>query len=165
MVVDEVARRARLDGFRAKFGGEIVSGEIAGQKVALLKPMEFMNVSGRAVQRAAAFYQIEPKETLVIHDEIDLDLGTLRVKVGGGHAGHNGVRSIAQDLGTAEFARIRCGVGKRGLAASHVLGDFAKGEKTEVDIMIQVAADAVEDILRRGPLLAMNKFNVRDPGN
>jgi PTH1 family peptidyl-tRNA hydrolase len=162
LVVDEVARRARLDGFRAKFGGEIVSGEVAGQKVALLKPMEFMNVSGRAVQRTAAFYQIEPKEMIVVHDEIDLPLGTLRVKVGGGHAGHNGVRSIIQDVGSPEFVRIRCGVGKRGQAASHVLGDFAKGERTEVDIMIQIAADAVEDVLRRGPLLAMNKYNVKD---
>ncbi len=162
MVVDEVARRAHVDGFRAKFGGEIASGEIAGQKVAVLKPMEFMNVSGRAVQRTAAFYHIEPKETVVVHDEIDLPLGTVRVKAGGGHAGHNGVRSIVQDLGSADFVRIRCGVGKRGVAASHVLSDFGKAERTEVDIMIQVAADAVEDVLRRGALLAMNKFNVRD---
>jgi PTH1 family peptidyl-tRNA hydrolase len=162
MVVDEVARRARLDGFRAKFGGEVASGEIAGQRVTLLKPMEFMNLSGRAVQRAAAFYQIEPKETVVVHDEIDIPLGTIRLKVGGGHGGHNGVRSIMQDLGSAEFARIRCGVGKRGEAASHVLSDFGKAEKIEADIMIQVAADAMEDVLRRGPLLAMNKFNVRD---
>ncbi|HKA88139.1 MAG TPA: aminoacyl-tRNA hydrolase [Haliangiales bacterium] len=162
MVVDEVARRARLGSFRAKFGGDLASGEIAGQKVALVKPMEYMNVSGRAVQRTAAFYQIGPTETLVVHDEIDLPLGTVRVKVGGGHAGHNGLRSIIQDLGSAEFARIRCGVGKRGEAASHVLGDFSKAEKTEVDIMIQVAADAVEDVLRRGALLAMNTYNVRD---
>src|SRR5687768_6132957 len=106
MVVDEIARRAGAEGWKSKFGGEVALCEIVGQRAALLKPMEYMNVSGRAVQRVAAFYQVEPRELVVVHDEIDLELGRLQVKVAGGHAGHNGVRSIAQDLGTADFVRL-----------------------------------------------------------
>jgi peptidyl-tRNA hydrolase, PTH1 family len=163
MVVDELARRARAESFRAKFGGEVATCEIAGQRVVLLKPMEYMNVSGRSVQRVGAFYQVAPGEICVIHDEIDLALGALRVKVGGGHAGHNGVRSIAQDLGTPEFVRVRVGVGRPGHrnVAGHVLDDFGKAEQEEVKIVVQEAADAAEEILRKGPLLAMNKVNVR----
>jgi PTH1 family peptidyl-tRNA hydrolase len=164
MVVDELARRTGAESFRAKFGGELTTCTVAGAKAALLKPMEYMNVSGRAVQRSAAFYQVAPAEIVVVHDEIDLELGRLQVKVGGGHAGHNGVRSIAQDLGTPDFVRVRCGVGRPGgsrAAAGHVLGDFGKAEQTEVQILVQEAADAIEDIVRRGPLLAMNKVNVR----
>jgi peptidyl-tRNA hydrolase, PTH1 family len=164
MVVDELSRRARAEGFRGKFGGEIATCELAGQRAALLKPMEYMNLSGRAVARVAAFYQIEPKDLVVVHDEIDLPLGRLQVKIGGGHAGHNGIRSIMQDLGTPDFVRLRCGVGRpagqRGVSG-HVLGDFGKGEQEEAKILIQEAADAVEEIIRKGPLLAMNKVNTR----
>jgi PTH1 family peptidyl-tRNA hydrolase len=165
MVVDELARRVRAEGFRGKFGGEVTTCEVSGQRAALLKPMEYMNLSGRAVQRTAAFYQVEPKEIVVVHDEIDLELGRLQVKIGGGHAGNNGVRSIIQDLGAPDFVRVRCGVGRpggaRGKVADHVLGDFGKGELEEAKIVIQEAADAVELIVKQGPLLAMNRFNVR----
>jgi peptidyl-tRNA hydrolase, PTH1 family len=165
LVLDEVARRARADEFRAKFGGELATGEVAGQKAVLLKPMEYMNVSGRAVQRAAAFYQVAPEEIVVVHDEIDLELGRLRLKVGGGHGGHNGIRSIAQDIGSPAFVRVRCGVGRpqgRGNVSGFVLGDFQEREREEVQILVQEAADAVEEIVRRGALLAMNRFNVRE---
>jgi PTH1 family peptidyl-tRNA hydrolase len=164
MVVDELARRTRAEGFRGKFGAEIAIAEVGGQRCALLKPVEFMNVSGRSVQRAAAFYQVDPKEVVVVHDEIDLPLGTLRVKVGGGHAGHNGLRSIVQDLGSAEFVRLRCGVGRPAGArpvADFVLDDFSRADEEEAKILIQEAADAVEEIVARGPLLTMNKVNQR----
>src|SRR5262245_38973697 len=151
MVVDEIARLARVDGLKGKFGGEVGLGEYGGDKVVLLKPMEFMNLSGRAVQRTAAFYQVEPQAICVIHDEIDLPLGTLRIKTGGGHAGHNGLRSIVQELGSTEFVRVRCGVGRpdgRGRnVAGHVLGDFGKAEKTEAEILIKEAADAVAETI------------------
>jgi peptidyl-tRNA hydrolase, PTH1 family len=166
MVVDELAARGRADSFRGKFGGELTSCELAGQKVVLLKPMEYMNVSGRAVQRTAAFYQVEPKDIVVVHDEIDLELGRLQLKLGGGHAGHNGVRSIVENLGSPDFVRLRCGVGRPGggggrNVAGHVLGDFGKSENEEAKILIQEAADAVEEVLRKGPLMAMNRVNVR----
>ncbi len=164
MVVDELARRTGAEGFRTKFGGEITTCEVARQKAALLKPMEYMNESGRAVQRATAFYQVPASELVVAHDEIDLPLGRLQVKLGGGHAGHNGVRSIVQYLGTSDFVRVRCGVGRPAgsrAAAGHVLGDFGKSEQTEVAILVQEAADAIEEIVRKGALLAMNKVNMR----
>lgn len=163
MVIDEVAARARAESFRSKFGGEVATCEVAGQRAALLKPMEYMNVSGRAVQRTAAFYQVEPKDLVVVHDEIDLEFGALRVKVGGGHAGHNGLRSIVADLGSSDFVRVRIGVGRPGHknVAGHVLDDFARSEHEELRILIQEAADAIDEIVRKGPLLAMNKVNVR----
>jgi PTH1 family peptidyl-tRNA hydrolase len=164
LVVDELARRTGAEGFRTKFGGELTTCTVAGAKSALLKPMEYMNLSGRAVQRSAAFYQVAPAEIVVVHDEIDLELGRLMVKLGGGSAGHNGIKSIAQDLGTPDFVRVRCGVGRPAgsrAAAGHVLADFGKSEQTEVAILVQEAADAIEEIVRKGPLLAMNKVNVR----
>ena len=166
MVVDELARRHPFAPAREKFGGEVAAGEVAGQRAVLLKPMEYMNLSGFAVQRAAAFYQVEAKDLVVVHDEIDLDFGRLRLKVDGGHGGHNGLRSILQELGSAEFARVRCGVGRPGATrqdvADYVLADFQKGEKEEAAILIQEAADAVEAVMKEGPLLAMNRFNVRE---
>lgn len=163
MVVDEIATQARLDGFRDKFGGALTAGELAGQRVALLKPMEYMNVSGAAVQRAAAFYQVEPKQVIVVHDEIDLALGTLRVKVAGGHGGHNGLRSIIQELGSPDFVRVRCGVGRpaheKSEVSNFVLGDFAKADKTLAEILIKEAADAVAAVVGKGPVFAMNRVN------
>jgi peptidyl-tRNA hydrolase, PTH1 family len=165
MVIDEIASRSRSDGWRAKFGGELTSGDVAGAKAVLLKPQEYMNVSGHAVQRSAAFYQVEPKHIVVVHDEIDLPLGTLRVKVGGGHGGHNGLRSIIQELGSPDFVRVRVGVGRPGPAgkssnvAGFVLDDFAKSERTEVEIVLKEAADAIEEVIKKGPLLAQNRYN------
>jgi peptidyl-tRNA hydrolase, PTH1 family len=166
MVIDEIARRGRAAGdrFRGKFGAELGSADVAGSRAILLKPQEYMNLSGRAVQRAAAFYQVEPKDIVVVHDEIDLPLGTLRVKVGGGHAGHNGVRSLIADLGTADFVRVRCGVGRpagRRQAAGFVLDDFAADEEEEKKILIAEAADAVHMIVARGITHAMNRYNVK----
>jgi PTH1 family peptidyl-tRNA hydrolase len=165
-VIDEVARRWKVGGFQSKFGGEVAVGEVAGEKVVLLKPMQFMNVSGRAVQQTAAFYKLEPNDVVVAHDELDLDFGVLRIKVGGGHAGHNGLRSIMQDLGTPEFVRVRCGVGRppgtKGFVADYVLSDFPKAQLVEAEILVKEAADAMEDIIKRGPLMAMNRFNVRE---
>jgi peptidyl-tRNA hydrolase, PTH1 family len=165
MVIDEIASRSRSEAWRSKFGGELASGDVAGAKAVLLKPQEYMNVSGQSVQRTAAFYQVEPKQVIVAHDEIDLPLGTKRVKVGGGHGGHNGLRSIIQELGSQEFLRVRVGVGRPGPAgkgsnvAGFVLEDFAKSERTEVEIVIKEAADALEDIIKKGALAAMNKWN------
>ena len=163
MVVDELSHRHRVEGFKSKFGGQFAQGEIAGRKAILLKPMQYMNVSGRVVQQVAAFFQVEAKDIVVVHDEIDLELGRMKLKVGGGHAGHNGIRSIIQDLGTPDFTRVRLGVGRpagqKGNVANYVLGDFGKAEQTEAEILIKEAADAVEEILEKGPLMAMNRWN------
>jgi PTH1 family peptidyl-tRNA hydrolase len=168
LVLDELARRHQTDAPKSKFGGEIQTVELArgGQreKGLLLKPMEFMNLSGRAVGRTAAFFQVPPAQWVVVHDEIDLVLGRLQVKVGGGHAGHNGVRSIMSETGSPDFLRLRIGVGRpqgRREAAGHVLGGFTKAESQELSIVIQEAADAVETMVLEGVPAAMNRFNKR----
>jgi PTH1 family peptidyl-tRNA hydrolase len=168
MVIDEIASRCRAESFRDKFGGQVAQAEFATQKVTLLKPMEYMNLSGHAVQRTSAFHKVEPKHVIVVHDEIDLPMGRLKLKVGGGHGGHNGIRSIVQELGSADFARVRCGVGRPGApggagkaVADHVLSDFGKADKIEAEILIKEAADAVESMIKQGPQLAMNRFNTK----
>jgi PTH1 family peptidyl-tRNA hydrolase len=158
MVVDELARRWNAAGWRDKFGGEIAQAK----DIVVLKPQEYMNVSGQAVQRTQTFYKVEPNQTIVVHDEIDLPFGKIRVKVGGGHGGHNGLRSIIQSAGDA-FIRIRCGVGKpdggKERVTGHVLGGFSKAEKTELPFLVGGAADAVQLVLDKGPTIAMNKVN------
>ena len=169
MVADELAKRWRLGPMKSKFGGEVGSGEnpttAGGNRIVVVKPMQFMNVSGQAVQRAAAFYQVEAKDVIVIHDEIDLDFGRIKVKVGGGHGGHNGLRSITEQLGPA-FIRIRCGVGHPGhkdRVIGHVLGPFSKPEQKELPFLVGVAADAAEAIVKDGITPAMNQFNQSSP--
>jgi peptidyl-tRNA hydrolase, PTH1 family len=159
MVAEELARRWKAPGWREKFGGEIAQT----QDIVVLRPQEYMNVSGQAVQRTQAFYKIGPESTIVVHDEIDLPFGKLRVKVGGGHGGHNGLRSIIQSAGDA-FVRIRCGVGKpdggKERVTGHVLGGFSKAEQNELPFLIGGAADAVQMVLDKGATAAMNKVNV-----
>ncbi len=158
MVLDELARRWSLENWRSKFGGELAQKN----EVVVLKPMEYMNLSGGAVQRAGQFYKIPPKETLIIHDEIDLDFGRLKVKVGGGHGGHNGLRSITENIG-AEFVRVRCGVGKpiggKEKTVGYVLGGFSREEQKELPFLVGEAADAVQLILDQGTTAAMNWVN------
>ena len=161
MVVDELARRWSLGSFKSKFGGEVAQKD----QLALFKPLEFMNLSGPPVARTAGFYKIEPQQIVVIHDEIDLDFGRLKVKVGGGHGGHNGLRSLIEQLG-AEFIRVRCGVGKpntKEQVTGHVLGGFSKSDQNEVPFIVGGAADAVELIVKKGVTAAMNQVNTDKP--
>jgi len=180
VVIDELANRHRV-GFRDKFGGELGSGIVGNTKALLLKPMEFMNLSGYAVQRAAAFYQVDPDQIVVVHDEIDLDPGRIKVKSGGGHGGHNGLRSIIQQLGSRDFLRVRVGVGKPGpkhaqrsggklaggdkRVAGYVLSDFPSAMAADVDDMVRRAAEATVTILDHGVKTAMNQFNAKEVGD
>ncbi len=160
MVMDELARRWNLSGWRSKFGGEVAQEK----DIVALKPQEYMNLSGQAVQRTKQFYKAD--QIVVIHDEIDLPFGKLRVKVGGGHGGHNGLRSIIENVG-AEFVRVRCGVGKplqgKERVVGHVLGGFSKSEREELPFLVGGAADAVELILKKGATAAMNAVNADKP--
>jgi len=161
MVVDELVRRHDVGPWRDKFGGQIAQTARGNQQLVLLKPMEYMNLSGNATQRTAQFYKIAANDILVVHDEIDLPFGEVRVKVGGGHGGHNGLRSITEQLGPA-FMRVRCGVGKpasKEKVVGHVLGGFSKEEQKELPLFIQLAADAVELVIDKGPVAAMNQTN------
>jgi PTH1 family peptidyl-tRNA hydrolase len=148
LVVDELARRH--DGsWKSKFSGRLAEIRVDGRKLVLLKPETYMNDSGRSVGAAAAFFNVEPEDVLIVHDEGDFDLGRIEVKRGGGLAGHNGLRSIAQHLGTQDFARLRIGVGRpeRGdprTLADYVLADFDAHDGA--DALIERAADAVETL-------------------
>ena len=167
MVIDELCTRWSLPAgaLKGKFGSEVGLADRAGQRVYLQKPMEYMNVSGQAVQRLSAFFRVEARETLIVQDDIDLPFGRVKVKAGGGHGGHNGLRSISEAIGPA-YMRVRCGVGKptggKEKIVGHVLSPFSKAEKKELPFLIASAADAVEAILDKGATFAMNKFNT-DP--
>jgi PTH1 family peptidyl-tRNA hydrolase len=129
MALDVIAIRHKFSPWRQRFKGQACEGSIAGRKIIALKPMTYMNASGEAVQPAAGFFKIPPAAITVFHDELDLAPGKIRVKFGGGAAGHNGLRSIAQQLGTPDFWRVRLGIGHPGdksRVLGHVLGDFAK---------------------------------------
>jgi PTH1 family peptidyl-tRNA hydrolase len=163
-VVAELAARAKAPPLREKFGAEIGEVTIRGERVLLCKPMEFMNVSGQAVARAAKFWKIPPASIVVVHDDLDLPFGRLKLGAGGGHGGQNGVRSVIADLGSADFLRVRFGIGRPapgGDAANHVLADFSRAEQKELPELRANAADAVEEILANGLAAAMNRFNVK----
>jgi peptidyl-tRNA hydrolase, PTH1 family len=161
MVADELARRH--DGaWREKFSGRLAEIRIDGHRVALLQPQTFMNDSGRSVGAAARFFKVEPDAVLVVHDEVDLDPGRLQTRLGGGLAGHNGLRSVAQALGTPEFLRLRIGVGKpeRGdprPLADYVLSDFETHE--DAGGLVARAATAVETLDAEGLDAAQRQFN------
>ena len=161
MVVDELARR-HGGTFKGKFSGQLAEARLDDARVALLKPETYMNLSGRSVSGAARFFKVPPEQVLVVHDEGDLDLGRLQARAGGGLAGHNGLRSIAQSLGTQEFLRLRIGVGRpqrgdRRPLADYVLSDFEPHE--DADAIVARAADAVELVLRDGLEAAQRVVN------
>ena len=161
MVVDELARR-HGGSWRGKFNGRAADVRIDQHRVGLLKPETFMNESGRSVAAAAGFFKVDPDAVLVVHDEGDFDLGRLQARVGGGLAGHNGLRSIAQQLGTQEFGRLRIGVGRpergdRRSLADFVLSDFEPHEDAER--IVARAADAVETLLAQGLEKTQRQFN------
>ncbi len=150
LALDEIARRHGFSPWRAKFKGEVAEGSIAGQRALLLKPITYMNASGDAVQAAAAFHKVPPADILAFHDELDLAPGRVRVKQGGGTAGHNGLRDMQRALATPGFGRVRLGIGHPGhkdRVTGHVLGNFAKADQAWLDALLNAVADAA-------PLLA-----------
>ena len=161
MVVDELARRGTAS-FKSKFNGRLAETRIDAHRIALLKPETFMNESGRSIAAAAGFYKVPIESVLVVHDEVDLELGRLQARAGGGLAGHNGLRSIAQMLGGPDFLRLRVGVGRPGRGdprdvASFVLSPFEPHEDG-TGIVLR-AADAVETIVREGLEEAQRRVN------
>ena len=151
MAVEEIAKRHGIGPWRRRFQGVACEGPIGGERALLLLPGTFMNESGRAVAEAAHFYKLPLKDIVVFHDEIDLRPAKVRVKIGGGIAGHNGLRSISEHIGN-DYRRVRIGVGHPGnkdMVQHYVLGDFAKSERGWVDALIDVIADNA-DFLARG---------------
>jgi PTH1 family peptidyl-tRNA hydrolase len=145
MAVDAIASRHGFAPWRSRFKGQYTEGRVGTAKVLLLKPMTYMNLSGESVQAAASFYKIEPAEITAFHDELDLAPGKVRVKKGGGNAGHNGLRSMDRHLGTPDYWRVRLGIGHPGdkdRVTGHVLGDFAKADKEWLEALLDAVADS-----------------------
>ena len=164
LVVDELWRRAGAPAPREKLGAQLSEATLAGEHVLFCKPQEFMNCSGLAVQRAAAFWKIPPAQAVVVHDEMDVPFGRLKLGFSGGTGGHNGLQSIIQEWGSPDFARVRFGIGRPPAqwdAADYVLADFADDERRLLPDLIGEAADATETIVKRGLQAAMNRFNKR----
>lgn len=170
MVVERLARSHGLPDFKEKFSAVWTKGELAAggarHPVALIQPQTFMNLSGDSVQPAAAFLKVDPPKVIVVHDELDLPWQEVRLKVGGGHAGHNGLRSIMQRLGSPEFIRVRVGVGRpppgfKGDVADYVLADFDAMERAELPDVVDRASSAIEKIVAEGIAPAMNAVNTK----
>lgn len=160
MAADAIVRRHGFSPWRAKFQGEVCEGVIGSEKIVALKPMTYMNESGRSVAAACQFYKIEPKDVVVFHDELDLDPGRIRVKIGGGHAGHNGLRSIGAHIGP-DYRRVRLGIGHPGAkerVTGWVLGDFAKVDRDWLEPLLDDVADAAPLLVERDDTGFMNRI-------
>ncbi|MCB9662541.1 MAG: aminoacyl-tRNA hydrolase [Alphaproteobacteria bacterium] len=163
LVVDTLARRAATSIDRTQHGALTGKAVVGGQPTVLAKPQQFMNLSGGPTQRLASFYDVPVDKVVVVHDEVDLPFGDVRVKKGGGHGGHNGIRDIVKHLG-ADCIRVRVGVSRPPEGwdtADYVLGRWSADEHAELPEVVDRAADAVEAVVRSGPVEAMNHFNTR----
>jgi PTH1 family peptidyl-tRNA hydrolase len=162
MVADLLATRVGAGFRRDRARTQSATGRLAGVPVVIAKPMSFMNVSGPPVAALAAYYKIPPARIVIVHDELDLPLGTIRLKLGGGDGGHNGLRSVTRSLSAREYYRVRIGIGRppgRQDPADYVLHDFGTAERKEVPLVLERAADAVEALVRLGLEAAQNEFH------
>ncbi|OCW59117.1 aminoacyl-tRNA hydrolase [Hoeflea olei] len=160
MAVDEIARRHSFSGFSKKFRGDLAEGTIAGEKILLLKPMTFMNLSGDSVGEAMRFYKLSTSDLIVLHDELDLAPGKLRLKSGGGNGGHNGLKSIDAHCGK-DYRRLRIGIGHPGhkdRVNPHVLGDFAKADAEWLEPLLDAIAGNAELMVRGDDAGFLNKI-------
>ncbi len=160
MAIDVIANRHGFSPWRQRFKGLVAEGTIAGEKILALKPLTYMNGSGQSVQSAAAFHKLEPALITAFHDELDLAPGKVRVKRGGGAAGHNGLRSMDRMLGTQDYWRVRLGIGHPGSkerVLGHVLGDFAKADQPLLLAMLEAVAEAAALLANGQPEAFMTK--------
>lgn len=165
MVLDHLAAAAGISLARKSFKGVYGTGDWENQSLVLLKPDTFMNLSGQSVSLARSFFDVAINRILVLHDELDLPFETLRLKIGGGHAGHNGLRSLMAELGSGDFARLRIGIGRplKGDVADFVLQDFAPDQRPWVPDLIERGVAAVRLSLQQGLARAMNAVNTVTP--
>ncbi|MFD1796316.1 aminoacyl-tRNA hydrolase [Paracoccus aurantiacus] len=167
MAVDRIAGDHGFSPWRSRFQGEVAEGRLGSEKVMLLKPATFMNLSGQSVGEAMRYLKIQPEDVIVVHDELDLAPGKCRVKLGGGHAGHNGLRSIHQHIGEA-YHRVRLGIGHPGhkdRVAGYVLSDFAKSDADWLDDLMRGISDGAEALAAGDGPGFQNKVALRmNPG-
>lgn len=164
LVVDELATRIGARFTSHKASAQVAEGRLApgGPRLVLAKPNTFMNLSGAPVAALAKFYSLDPSRVMIVHDELDLPFDTVRLKQGGGHGGHNGLRDIIAALRSPDFVRVRVGVGRppgRAEAADHVLSPFTAAERRDLPVLVADAADAVEAIVADGLLAAQQRFH------
>jgi PTH1 family peptidyl-tRNA hydrolase len=162
MVVDELARRVGGRFSAHKCGADVLEARLAGRRVVLARPRSYMNISGPAVAATARYFKISPTDVVVVHDDLDLDYGVLRLKRGGGEGGHNGLRSVSACLGTKDYLRVRFGIGRppgRMDPADYVLRDFSPVQRQELDLLVDRCADAVEQLLAQGLAATQNQLH------
>jgi PTH1 family peptidyl-tRNA hydrolase len=162
MVLDELVRRVdgRLTSHKA--GADVLETRLAGRRAVLARPRSFMNISGPPVAATARYFKIPPTDMVVIHDDLDLDYGVLKLKRGGGEGGHNGLRSISACLGTRDYLRVRLGIGRppgRMDPADYVLRDFSADQRRELGFLVDRCADAVEQLLAQGLTATQNQVH------
>lgn len=159
-VIDYMANKYNIDVNREKFKGICGEGFIENKKVILLKPLTYMNLSGESIRELANFYKLEDDEIIVVYDDISLDIGRLRIREKGSAGGHNGIKSIIQNLGGDKFPRVKVGVGQpKDNLVNHVLGKFSKEDREHIEKVIQVVSDAIVEIVKNDAKESMNKFN------
>jgi PTH1 family peptidyl-tRNA hydrolase len=166
MAADAIARRHSFSPWSKKFRGLIAEGRIGDEKVLLIKPQSFMNLSGQAVGEAMRFHKLQPADLIVLYDELDLAPGKVRIKTGGGAGGHNGIRSIDAHCGK-DYRRVRIGIGHPGvkeLVTQHVLGDFAKADRAWLDPLLDAIADNADKLVAGDDNGFMNKTSLAVPG-
>jgi len=158
MVLDRLSRLAGISVTKKAFSGLSGDGSWAGERVILLKPQTFMNLSGRSVAEALRFYKLSLSDLIVIHDDLDIPYGSVRLKQGGGHGGHNGLRSIDQELGSKDYLRVRVGIGRpvHGDVSNYVLSNFGKEEMVSLLNVLDGVQDAMEMLIREGLPKAMS---------
>lgn len=160
--INEIAKNNNIDINKNKFKGLYETLNLQNQKVILLKPQTYMNLSGESVREIVDFYNIEPQNIIVIYDDIDIEKGHIKIRKKGGAGSHNGMKSVVQELGTIDFARIRVGIGQPEFKSdmiNYVIGKVPKEEQEILHQGVKKAAEAVEEILKNGIDIAMNKFN------
>lgn len=159
-VIDYMANKYNIDVNREKFKGIYGEGFIENKKVILLKPLTYMNLSGESIRELADFYKLEDDEIIVVYDDISLDIGRLRIREKGSAGGHNGIKSIIQNLGGDKFPRVKVGVGQpKDNLVNHVLGKFSKEDREHIEKVIPVVSDAIVEIVKNDAKESMNKFN------
>lgn len=162
MVVDELARRVNSRLTTHKVGADVLEARLDGRRVILAKPRSFMNVSGPAVAATARYFKVPPTDVVVVHDDLDLEFGVLKLKRGGGEGGHNGLRSVSACLGSRDYLRVRFGIGRppgRMDPADYVLRDFSPVQRQELDLLVDRCADAVEQLLAQGLAATQNQLH------
>lgn len=163
-IIDLLSDKYNIDVNRIKFKGKVGEGKIAGEKVILLKPSTYMNLSGESIREAASFYKIAFENIIVLHDDISLEVGRIRIRPKGSAGGHNGLKSIILNLASDEFIRFKIGVGQpKSELVSHVLGRFSKEEYALIEQVNNIAAEAIELTISKGVNEAMNQFNGYKP--